>query len=148
VFCLAVIDDTRAVRGVATIGRPVARMLDDGFTLEVNRVATDGCPNACSALLGAARRIAMAMGYARIITYTLPEEGGASLRGAGWHEDGKTKGGRGWACKSHAHLNRRDDHPLQSKVRWVGLNTKVDTAPVHWPAATQQSQVDLFVEAK
>jgi len=146
IFCLAVIDETRAVRGVATIGRPVARMLDDGFTLEVNRVATDGCPNACSALLGAARRIALAMGYARIITYTLPEEGGASLRGAGWQEDGRTSGDRGWACPKYSHLNRVDDHPLQSKVRWVGLNARVNTDPIQWPEVTATNQVVLFAE--
>lgn len=52
-FSLGVVDEAGAIRGVATIGRPVARRLDDGWTLEVNRVATDGCPNACSALYGA-----------------------------------------------------------------------------------------------
>jgi len=48
-FSLAVADESGAVRGVATVGRPVARMNQDGWTLEVNRVATDGCENACSA---------------------------------------------------------------------------------------------------
>ena len=55
-FSLAVLDGTDSVRGVATVGRPVARMLDDGRTLEVTRLATDGCYNACSALYGAAWR--------------------------------------------------------------------------------------------
>lgn len=75
-FSLAVADETNTVRGVAIVGRPVARMNQDGWTLEVNRVATDGCPNACSALYGAAWRAARALGYRRLITYTLPEEGG------------------------------------------------------------------------
>lgn len=145
VFCLAVVDEDRAVRGVVTVGRPVARALDDGFTMEVNRVATDGCPNACSALLGAARRVVIAMGYAKIITYTLPEEGGASLRGAGWTEDGKTVGDRTWACPKYDHLNRVDDHPLQGKVRWVGLNQKTDTTAPKWPKAPEAVfQVGLF----
>ena len=94
VFCLACVDETGAVRGVAMVGRPVARGACDGFTLEVNRVATDGCANACSFLLGAARRVAFDLGYRKIITYTLPEEGGASLRGAGWFAESAIKGRR------------------------------------------------------
>ena len=39
--------------GVAIVGRPVSRYLDDGLTLEVNRLCTDGTQNACSFLYGA-----------------------------------------------------------------------------------------------
>lgn len=145
VFCLAVVDEAHHVRGVATVGRPVARALDNGYTLEVNRVATDGCANACSALLAAARKVAIAMGYAKIITYTLPEEGGASLRGAGWIEDGRTVGDRSWACEAYKHLNRQDDHPLQAKVRWVGLNRNADLNAPIWPKpCTETPQINLF----
>lgn len=70
--------------GVATVGRPVARHLDDGQTLEVTCTCTDGTPNANSMLYGAAWRAAKALGYRRLITYTQAGEGGASLRGAGW----------------------------------------------------------------
>ncbi|WP_227242444.1 XF1762 family protein [Paraburkholderia caribensis] len=84
-----------AVRGVAIIGRPVARGNDDGLTLEVNRCCTDGTRNACSMLYAAAWRAARAMGYLRLITYTLPAEGGASLRGAGWRLVGE-RGGGNW----------------------------------------------------
>ena len=83
-FCIAVSDAEGKVRGVAMVGRPVARLLDTGWTLEVNRVCTDGARNACSMLYGAAWRAAKALGYRKLITYTLPEEGGASLRAAGW----------------------------------------------------------------
>jgi hypothetical protein len=114
VFRLGVADDDGNVRGVAMIGRPVARHLDDGWTLEVTRVATDGCPNACSKLYGAAWRAARALGWRRLITYTLPEEGGASLRGAGWREIGSAGGGS-WSCKSRP---RVDLHPTQIKIRW------------------------------
>lgn len=69
--------------GVAIVGRPVARRLDDGTTLEVLRVATDGTANACSFLYARCARIARLMGYTRIITYTLESEGGASLRAVG-----------------------------------------------------------------
>ena len=96
-FAVGVIDGKGKLRGVATCGRPVARSYDDGLTLEVNRSCTDWCPNANSALYGAASRVAVAMGYARILTYTQDGECGSSLRGAGWQETA-TRAARGnWA---------------------------------------------------
>lgn len=83
-FCIGVQDECGGLRGVAMVGRPVARAYDDGRRCEVNRVATDGCPNANSALYGAAWRAAKAMGYRTAITYTEDGESGASLRAAGW----------------------------------------------------------------
>ena len=68
--------------GVVIVGRPVSRYLDDGWTLEVNRLCTDGSRNACSMLYGAAWRAARAMGYKRLITYILESECGASKRAA------------------------------------------------------------------
>ena len=115
-FSIAVTDGER-VRGVAIIGRPVARHADDGVTLEVNRVCTDGAKNACSMLYGAAWRATKAMGYQRLITYTLPEEGGASLRAAGWRLIGETGGGR-WSRNNRP---RVDTHPLQQKLRWEAV---------------------------
>lgn len=113
-FSLAVADTVGNIRGVAIIGRPVSRILDDGWTLEVNRVATDGCPNACSALYAAAWKVTRAMGYRRLITYTLNSEPGTSLRAAGWKVIAETKGGS-WSCPSRP---RVDMHPLQGKLRW------------------------------
>ena len=113
-FSVAVADESGVVRGVATVGRPVARLMDDGWTLEVNRVATDGAPNACSALYGAARRATFALGYRKLITYTLPEEGGASLRASGWKCIGLAGGGS-WNSKSRP---RVDKAPTQQKIRW------------------------------
>jgi hypothetical protein len=84
------------LRGVAILGRPVARAWDDGVTMEVTRVATDGTKNACSALYGAAWRAAKALGYQRLVTYTQEGESGASLRGAGWRVIGQRKARRGW----------------------------------------------------
>lgn len=69
-FSIAVNDGEKVV-GVIIVGRPVARHLDDGWTLEVTRCCTDGTRNACSMLYGAARRTAWALGYRRLITYTL-----------------------------------------------------------------------------
>jgi len=83
------------VRGVAIVGRPVARGNDDGWTLEVSRCCTDGVRNGCSMLYGAAWRATKALGFRRLITYTLPAEGGASLRAAGWTLIGE-RGGGNW----------------------------------------------------
>jgi hypothetical protein len=114
VVVLAVADEADTVRGVCVVGRPVARRLQDGFTAEVTRVATDGARNACSMLLGAAWRAVRALGYRRLVTYTLPEEGGASLRGAGYRCVGEA-GGSSWSRKGRP---RVDLHPLQTKMRW------------------------------
>lgn len=102
------------VVGVAIVGRPVSRMLDDGWTLEVTRLATDGTRNARSALYRASWRAVYALGYRRLITYTLPAETGASLRGAGFKLVGQTGGGT-WSRKDRP---RVDEHPLQPKLRW------------------------------
>jgi hypothetical protein len=112
-FCVAVSDAER-VCGVAIVGRPVARGMDNGWTLEVNRCCTDGTRNAASMLYGAAWRAAKALGYRRLITYSLQDEGGASLRAAGWTLIG-IRGGGSWSCKSRP---RVDTHPLQRKLLW------------------------------
>lgn len=112
-FSIAVTDGEK-IRGVAIIGRPVARLADDGWTLEVNRLCTDGARNACSMLYGAAWRAAKALGYKRLITYTLPSEGGASLRAAGWQLVGEAGGGT-WNRKDRPRI---DTHPLQTKLKW------------------------------
>ncbi len=119
-FCLGVIDEQGTLRGVAIIGRPVARLLDDGLTLEVNRVATDGSPNTCSALYAAARKTAFAMGHKRLVTYTLQEESGASMRGAGWKRVAETQASpAGWLNRA----GRKTQTVYQSnKWRWETLN--------------------------
>lgn len=100
--------------GVAIVGRPVSRVLDDGWTAEVTRVATDGTRNACSFLYGAAKRAAQAMGYARVITYTLPEESGASLRAVGWKQIRLTRA-QSWNRPSRIRFDR---HPTGEKLLW------------------------------
>lgn len=112
-FCLAVSNDNNII-GVALVGRPVARFLDDGWTLEVCRTCTDGTRNVNSMLYGAAWRAARALGYRKLITYTLPTESGCSLRGAGWKLIGQTSGGS-WSRDSRP---RVDKHPLQGKLKW------------------------------
>jgi hypothetical protein len=112
-FCIGVALEDRIV-GVAIVGRPVARMSDNGWTLEVNRTCTDGTKNANSMLYGACRRAAFALGYRKLITYTLPSESGDSLRGAGWKCLGQAGGGN-WSRVSRP---RVDTHPTQTKLRW------------------------------
>jgi hypothetical protein len=109
-FSIGVADETGMVRGVAIVGRPVARSRDDGLTLEVTRVATDGCDNACSALYAAAWRAARAMGYRRIGTYTLKSEPGTSLRAAGWIIIHEVRG-RSWSCESRPRVDKYPDEP-------------------------------------
>lgn len=102
------------IHGVAMVGRPVSRIVDDGWSLEVTRVATDGTANANSMLYGACRRATFALGYRRLVTYTLPSESGASLRAAGYRFIGVAGGGR-WDTPSRP---RVDKHPTQRKWRW------------------------------
>lgn len=106
----------REVVGVVVVGRPVSRELQaGGYTAEVLRLAVlAGVHNGCSFLYGAAWRAARAMGYRRLITYTLPEEGGATLRASGWRCIGEAGGGS-WSCPSRP---RVDEHPTQVKLRW------------------------------
>ena len=114
-FCVAVSSGDKVV-GVAIVGRPVARLLDDGWTLEVNRCCTDGTKNACSMLYSAAWRAAKALGYMRLITYTLPEEGGASLKASNWRCLG-LRGGGNWNVKSRPRIDT-DELLRGQKLLW------------------------------
>lgn len=113
-FSLGVMDEFPSLRGVAIVGRPVARGRQDGWTLEVVRLATDGCENACSALYAAAWRATRALGYRRLGTYTLVTEPGTSLVAAGWKVVGEVKG-RSWDTPSRP---RVDHHPTLDKLLW------------------------------
>jgi hypothetical protein len=90
------------------VGRPVARAFDDGLTAEVNRTCTDGTANANSALYGACWRIASAMGYRRLVTYTQADESGSSLTAAGWIKVRDLPARKGWAASSVALRALRD----------------------------------------
>ena len=102
--------------GVVTVGRPVSRNLDDGLTLEVTRCCTDGTKNAAPMLYGAASRAAKALGYRRVITYTLGTEPGTTLTAAGWRRVGRAGGGS-WGCRSRP---RTDKAPTEEKTLWAG----------------------------
>lgn len=112
-FSIGAVKDGKIV-GVVIVGRPVSRRRQDGMTLEVTRCCTDGTRNACSFLYGIARRAAFALGFTRLGTYTLPEEGGASLRAAGWKLIGE-RGGGSWNQPGRP---RVDKAPTQTKMLW------------------------------
>ena len=104
--------------GVGIAGQPVARNLDDGMTIEIRRVCTNGTRNACSIIYGALSRCAKDMGYKRVVTYTLPSESGASLRASGFICEGEAGGG-GW--------NRPNRHREETQVTLFGEERKYPT---------------------
>lgn len=106
------IDDV--IVGVIIVGRPVSRLLDDGFTVEVSRCCTNGYKNACSFLYSAAWRAARAMGYRRLITYILSSESGVSLKASNFKYVGKTKG-QSW---NRPNRPRKDSHSIEAKSRF------------------------------
>jgi hypothetical protein len=104
-----------ALVGVAIVGRPTARLLDDGQTLEISRVCTQGERNVCSFLYATCWRAMRVMGYRRAITYTRAYEHGASLKAAGFTATSRDRPGpqgspRGWAS--------RRIKPKEDTVRW------------------------------
>jgi hypothetical protein len=111
--------------GVAVAGRPVARALDDGRTLEVNRSCTDGTPHVNSMLYGAIWRAAKAMGYVRCITYTQAEESGASLRAVGWLRVKELQPRGDWVAGSvkHRHLREPAQKTLHGVRLWLDTET-------------------------
>ena len=120
-FSVAATDGEKIV-GVAIVGRPVSRYLDDGLTLEINRCCTDGTHNACSILYGACWRAAKAMGYTKIITYILQSESGNSLKAAGWRQESVTSGGH-WTRPSRP---RNTTAPTEPKKRYAKVLKECD----------------------
>lgn len=117
ILCLGCWESGRLV-GVAFLGRPVARLdAQDGSVIEITRVATDGTRNANSKLYSQCKRVAQLLGAVKIKTKTLPEEGGASLRAAGFVRIGLAKGGQ-WSRPSRA---RRIAIHSGPKVAWEAL---------------------------
>jgi hypothetical protein len=103
--------------GVSVVGRPVARFLQDGYTLEVIRLCTDGTENAPSMLYSASWRVARELGYRKLITYILGSETGISLKAAGWNVIGE-RGGGSWDRPSRP---RADISPTEKKILYQKL---------------------------
>ncbi|MCQ2439272.1 MAG: hypothetical protein MJ074_05890 [Oscillospiraceae bacterium] len=133
-WSLAAYKDDRLV-GVAIVGRPTGRYLDDGQTLEVTRLCTDGTRNACSCLYAAAARRAKREGYAKIITFILQSEPGTSLRAAGWTMEAAKAGKPKWntqrydARPQQLSMFPKKELPREYKQRWAKeLNARRDPA--------------------
>ena len=121
-FSVACYDGDRLC-GVAIVGRPRSRRIDQHTTVEVLRLCTDGTRNTCSKLYGACRRAAKALGYDRLITYILENEDGASLRASGfsycytnrggsWNQPGRPRTVQAPICPKHLYeiiLNRKEE---------------------------------------
>ena len=119
-FAVAVNDGARVV-GVATIGRPVARGRQDGYTAEVTRCCVEeGHKNACSMLYGRAWRCAKAMGYTKMITYILDSETGVSLKASNWKMEKQVKG------NDLAWSKRKETATGYTKNRQLSFTTKTD----------------------
>jgi hypothetical protein len=117
-FSIGLEEDGRLI-GVVTAGQPIARANDDGYTLEITRCCVlEGKRNANSRLYGAAIRVARAMGYLRVITYSLPEESGASLRAVGFCPNGMTKANpNGWDMPGRPR-KKPAKYPNGPKIKW------------------------------
>jgi hypothetical protein len=113
IFGIAINNGEKIV-GVITVGRPVARHFDNGWTLEATRCCSDGTKNACSKLYAAAWRAAKAMGYKRLVTYILVSEKGTTLKAAGWNTVHQTAGGS-WNCKGRPRIQKA---PTCQKLLW------------------------------
>lgn len=118
-FAVGVTSDGVLV-GVAIVCRPVARLFDDGWTLEVSRTCTLGQPNVNSMLYGAAWRAAKALGYRRLVTYTLASESGASLRAAGWRVVAQRRPRPGWDMPGRRRTNDSTAHNVQ-RMLWEAV---------------------------
>lgn len=127
-FRIAAMENGEIV-GVVQVGRPVSRVLDDGKTLEVLRLCTNGKKDVCSFLYSRAARIAKEMGYQKIITYILESESGTSLRASGWSCEAVGVGGSDWNVPSRPReviatqmslFTEKQKYPVNvKKQRWV-----------------------------
>lgn len=143
-FSLGVADDGQVLRGVAIVGRPVARSFDDGWTLEITRTCTDGTRNVNSKLYGSAWAAAKAIGYTRLITYTQAGETGASLKAAGYSVVAERPARAGWNTPSRPREPRgteREQRFLWEISTRLDRITRVGTA-VPVPAATSFSTLN------
>jgi hypothetical protein len=112
--------------GVAIVGNPLSATYMNkevyGYVAEVLRTCTkEGAPKGCvSFLYGVCTRICRDMGFDRLVSYTLTDESGSSLRGAGWKHVADTKPvAPGWRKKDHLSQTREYQQVMgKIKHRW------------------------------
>ena len=141
-FSIGLFDANGIMHGTCVVGRPVARLAGHPSDVaEVTRLCTDGVKNGCSILYAAAARACAALGFIRIQTYTLPSEGGTSLRAAGWINAGEAGGGQ-W--KHTDGKPRRTDQPIDTKWRWEKhLNIRTTFSELTFDIQTEQEMLPL-----
>lgn len=117
-FSIGLLQDDKLI-GVVIVGRPITKTHDDGITAELTRCCVlEGKKNANSLLYAAAWRAAKAMGYKKLITYTLPSEGGASLKAAGFIPVANTRSSpNGWNVPGRQREMPKK-YPKGKKIRW------------------------------
>ena len=143
-FALACADETGQIHGVSIVGTPDGYNSVDGFTAEVKRVATDGIKNACSILYAASWQAARAMGYQRLITYTLPSESQSSLKAVGWTCIPDC-GGRPWSTSSKRKDRKIDPISLIKKNRWeVSAQTALPFDVLIFPELDTPTNLELW----
>jgi hypothetical protein len=141
-FCIGAALSDGYICGAAIVGRPVARLFDDGLSLEVNRLVTDGTSNACSMLYGAVARAAKALGYDKVWTYTRIDEPGTSLRAAGWCLDDPMVRARSWDMPGR---RRIDQTEIVRRKRWL-WRSGLEVIEPKFPALERYDSgtVDMF----
>lgn len=116
------LEDAGVLVGVAMAGRPLARFLQDGVTVEITRVCTVGPRNANSRLYAAVCRAAAALGYRRAVTYNLRTESGSSLRAAGFEPVAEVEEREAWSRpgrpRYEATIFGERQLPAEPRVRW------------------------------
>jgi hypothetical protein len=104
-FAIGAIYDGKLV-GVSICGRPISATLDNKKTIELLRscVLDDAPKNTNSFLYGRSWRVAEAMGYKKMITYTLIREKASACKAIGMKIVGQTKD----STKAWAHKEKKD----------------------------------------
>lgn len=102
---------------VGCLERPKARVTASSTkTVEITRVASDGsAKNAASKCIAHISRAALALGYTRLISFTLLGEAGTSYRAAGWRVTGLTPPRKGWSSSGRPRARAQQKG---AKVRW------------------------------
>jgi len=116
------LEDSNKIVGVSIMGRPVNRHIEDGKTIEIRRLATNGLKNACSFLLARSCEVAFALGYEKIVTYTLEQESGSSLKAVGFRISHKSNSNGKWkrngVSTTQTRLDGKDLIPSKNKICW------------------------------
>ena len=135
-FSFGVWNGPWVLMGVVIVGNPVARALMGRNLVEATRVCVrrdtepmlrDGC---CSKLYSAAAQGAERAGYCKIITYLRADEGGASIKAAGWVPEADVPG-RGWHSARRQRSN--GNNAFVPKVRWSRTLRPKPRAPAVLP---------------